>query len=690
MKVPYTPSSVQLSVLLRYGVAVGATVLALVLTLLIRPSLHDPVFALFFVAVLVSSWYGGLGPGLFATALSVILADYYTFPPPGQFPLDADIALRLGVEVVAALIISSLTAARRRIAATLREQREQLQAARDQFEVILGSVADGIVAEAPDGRLLYANAAAAQVVGYPSVQAMLDSVPGERLQRFVIMDEAGQPLPPYQLPGRLVLRGAEQAARVVRYRALATGQEHWTMVQARPVRDPHGQIVMSIAIMHDITAQKQAEEERAQLLDRERTARTMAEVARRQASFLAEASRILASSLDYSTTLTHVAQLAVPMLADWCGVYILDEQHEIQLLAVAHVDATKVPLAYALHHQYPPTLTASGGVGATLRTGQAELVTHVSDEMLVATARDAQHLALLRTIGFISLMIVPLTARGHTLAALAFVSSQPRRTYEPEDVAFAEELARRAAQAIDNAQLYQNAQNAIRLRDQFLSIAAHELKTPLTSLMGQAQLFQRRAEREGHLTERDQRTLRVINDQAARLNKMVTALLDVSRLEMGQLRIERAPMDICALVRRVVGEAQPTVEDRIIQLRCPDGPIIIDGDELRLEQVIQNLIQNALKYSQPPEPVTVTVTQQGDQVCVAVQDYGMGIPSAALPNLFQRFYRADNAEERHISGMGIGLYVVREIVGLHHGAVTVDSTEGAGSTFTVCLPQKGV
>src|SRR5437868_200251 len=160
MKAPYTPSSVQLSVLLRYGVAVGATLLALVLTLLIRPSLSDPVFALFFVAVLVSSWYGGLGPGLFATALSVILADYYVFPPLGRLLLDVDTVLRLGVEVIAALMISSLTAARRRIAATLREQREQLQAARDQFEVILGSVADGIVAEASDGRLLYANAAA--------------------------------------------------------------------------------------------------------------------------------------------------------------------------------------------------------------------------------------------------------------------------------------------------------------------------------------------------------------------------------------------------------------------------------------------------------------------------------------------------------------------------------------------------
>jgi signal transduction histidine kinase len=156
---------------------------------------------------------------------------------------------------------------------------------------------------------------------------------------------------------------------------------------------------------------------------------------------------------------------------------------------------------------------------------------------------------------------------------------------------------------------------------------------------------------------------------------------------MGQLRIERAPVDICALVRRVVGEVRPTLDDRTMELRCPDAPLVVSGDELRLEQVLQNLIHNAFKYSQAPEPISVTVTQQADRVCVAVQDQGMGIPSAALPHLGERFYRADNAAARQISGMGIGLYVVKEIVTLHGGAVTVESTEGAGSTFSVYLPQ---
>jgi PAS domain S-box-containing protein len=440
-------------------------------------------------------------------------------------------------------------------------------------------------------------------------------------------------------------------------------------------------------ILRDITTRRQAEVERAELLERAQSARVAAEAAKRHATFLADASRILASSIDYPTTLTNVAHLAVPSLADWCGVYLLNEQQAIALLAVAHNDPAKVAIAHALFRQHPPSFTAPSGIGAVLRTGRAEVIAEISDAMLVAAAQDATHLEQLRTMGFISIMIVPLIARGRTLAALTFVSSQPERLYGADDVRVAEELALRAAQAIDNAQLYQDMQQAVQLRDQFLSLAAHELKTPLTSLTGQVQLFLRRAEREKHLTERDERTIRIISDQVGRLNKMVLALLDISRLEMGQLTIERVPVDLCALLRNIIDAMQSTVDDRQIELAYPAQSILVSGDALRLEQVFQNLLQNALKYSQPPEPISVVVTQTTDQVCVAVEDHGIGIPSAALAHVFQRFYRADNVEEQHLSGMGIGLYVVNEIVTLHGGTVTVDSTEGVGSTFTVVLPR---
>ncbi len=204
--------------------------------------------------------------------------------------------------------------------------------------------------------------------------------------------------------------------------------------------------------------------------------------------------------------------------------------------------------------------------------------------------------------------------------------------------------------------------------------------------MGNVQLIQRRARREGQLDERDTRALAVAVQQASRLNQLITSLLDISRIRSGQLTIEPAPLDLCVLAQRVVAEIRPSLDGHTISLSCPDTPLVIEGDGLRLEQVLQNLIQNALKYSSAPEPISVAVFQVAQDVHITVTDHGIGIPPEAMSQLFQRFYRAKNVDERYISGMGIGLYVVKEIVRLHNGSVGVESEEGKGSTFTVRLP----
>ena len=256
------------------------------------------------------------------------------------------------------------------------------------------------------------------------------------------------------------------------------------------------------------------------------------------------------------------------------------------------------------------------------------------------------------------------------------------------------EIAERARVEEERAQLLAREQRAraeaeaaVRVRDQFLSIAAHELKTPLTSLLGNVQLIQRRVARENkRLDERDQRSLRVVEEQATRLHKLIEAMLDISRIQNGQLSIVCAAMDLDALAQRVVENIRPMLERHTIEVISPSTPLLIDGDELRLEQVLHNIIQNAVKYSPAGGVITVRVEPQDDQACVVVIDQGIGIPKLALPHLFQRFYRADNVDSRHISGLGVGLYVVKEIVKLHGGAIAVTSTEGAGSTFTISLP----
>lgn len=561
-----------------------------------------------------------------------------------------------------------------------------LQGAYDQLATILDNIADGVLAELPSGRLIYVNEAAAKMTGYSSAQALMVANPEERARRFVLMDENENVLLREQLPSRQAFQGIDEPEQVVYYRNTASGEARWVLIQARPVRNAQGHIILAISIIHDITEQKQAEAERLQLLEREQSARAEAETAKRQATFLADAGRLLSGSLDYPTTLRAVAQLAVPSLADWCTIHLLDAHQNVQLIAMAHVDPAKEPLIDKLFHSYPPSLAANTGIGAVLHTGQTILLPEITAETFRDIAPHTEQQEPLHSLGIVSAMIVPLIARGHTLAALMLVSASAGHMYGQDDVSFAEALAQRAAKAIDNAQLYQQTEQAVRLREQFLSIAAHELKTPLTSLMGQAQLLQRRANREGFLGPRDQHTLHIINNQISRLNRMVMALLDTARIETGQLSIEHARLDIVALTRRAVEELQTAHENRTVEFHTQLETAIISGDALRLEQVIQNLIQNALKYSTEPSPVTVTVCTEPNWVNIAVHDQGMGIPEAALPNLFQRFFRADNAEAQHISGLGIGLYVVKEIVTLHGGIIAVESTEGSGSTFTVRLP----
>src|SRR5258708_3130265 len=283
-------------------------------------------------------------------------------------------------------------------------------------------------------------------------------------------------------------------------------------------------------------------------------------------------------------------------------------------------------------------------------------------------------------------MVVPLIMRERILGAISFLATGSDHIYDLGEIALAEELARRAAVAIENARLYHETQQALHLRDQFLSIAAHELKTPITALLGNTQLIERRIKRNGVFTERDQRMLQVIGQQAHRLSRMVETLLDISRIRTGTLTIERDFLNISQLALQIGEEMQPMLERHSITITSADDSLVVAGDSLRLEQVFQNLIQNAIKYSPQGGKVVLAINRHGDQVCVSVSDQGIGIPKKAIPHLFRQFYRADNVNAHQIAGMGLGLYVVREIISLHGGKVDVESVEGQGSTFYVYLP----
>ena len=232
----------------------------------------------------------------------------------------------------------------------------------------------------------------------------------------------------------------------------------------------------------------------------------------------------------------------------------------------------------------------------------------------------------------------------------------------------------------------QQAEAAVVMRDQFLSIAAHELKTPLTSLIASIQLVQRRLRRSENVDDRTDRAITLVREQSQRLNRLVATLLDVARINMGLLSLELAPLDLGALTSRVVNEVSIAAEHRTIRISVPPEACVVQADDLRLEQVLVNLLQNALKYSPAGGDVDVIVQCAQPEARVVVRDTGIGIPAAALPHVFDRFYRVSEEVTRGIGGMGIGLSVVDEIVTLHGGTITVESTEGVGSIFTVSLP----
>lgn len=231
-----------------------------------------------------------------------------------------------------------------------------------------------------------------------------------------------------------------------------------------------------------------------------------------------------------------------------------------------------------------------------------------------------------------------------------------------------------------------NAEQALELRDQFLAMAAQELRTPVMSILGNLQLIQRHVHQEFSLGVRDQRVLQIAVEQTTRLTHIIESMLDISRIETGHLALERASVDLLVLLYRLVDEMQVTDGQHIFEVRYLAQSATIQGDELRLEQVFRNLLDNAVKYSPAHSYIIVTIRQFEQYVHIEVRDNGMGIPADAIPHLFQRFYRAPNVQAATISGMGIGLYVAKEIIDLHAGTITVTSTEGQGCVVTVRFP----
>jgi len=449
-----------------------------------------------------------------------------------------------------------------------------------------------------------------------------------------------------------------------------------------------------LASLRDITDRKRAEEGRADLI-REQAARAEAEATGRRFSFLAQASEILSSTLDYENILASVARLAVPYLADFAMVHLVEDDNVIREVALAHNERAKEELIVEIERRYPQDAESPYGVPKVLRTGKPEIVSEVTEEWLHRTARSDEHLKMLRELGFKSCLIVPLLARGRVLGAISLVSDSTERRYGRDDLALAEDIARRAALAVDHARIYDEAQKANRLKDEFLATLSHELRTPLTALLGWAQMLRRRS-LEGESLDY---ALDTIERNARAQTQIIEDILDVSNIIRGKLELKIQKVELSEIIEAAINSVRPAAEAKAIELEVGMENSIgqISGDRDRLQQAVWNLLANAIKFTPKGGRVKVRLKQAGDgrpaspqsgkDVEVIVSDTGQGIKREFLPHVFERFRQADGSSTREHGGLGLGLALVRHLVEMHGGTVQADSSgPGQGATFTIRLP----
>jgi PAS domain S-box-containing protein len=515
-----------------------------------------------------------------------------------------------------------------------------------------------------------------------------------------------------------VLREAMETSRVVEleYRLCrADGQWRRMAVRAVPVFAPGSGVREWVFAAADVTERRAAERGR---------------------ELLADSSRLLASSLDYETTLRTVARLAVPALADWCAVDVLTVDGEVQRIAVEHTDAEKIRLVSQIQERWPTRRDAPHGLYHVLRTGEPEFVPDIPTDMLRAAAQDPEHLEALLALGLRSYLCIPLVARGRTLGALTVVYAESGRRYGAAELQVAEELARRAAVAIDNARLFgemEDARNALEqqtaeleetqaememahdelqhayedlaartmeaeraraaadeanaAKSSFLATMSHELRTPLNAIAGYAQLMEMGIH--GEVTKAQGEALAKIRRNQVHLLGLINDVLNFAKLEAGQVQYQLRELPLDEVLAAVEPLVEPQIRARGLAYvyRPGDPAVTVCADRERMEQVVLNLLTNAIKFTEPGGRVEMGWEADARTVSVHVRDTGRGIPADKLDAIFEPFVQVDPALTRAAEGTGLGLAISRDLARAMNGDLRVTSREDEGSVFTLVLPR---
>lgn len=492
------------------------------------------------------------------------------------------------------------------------------------------------------------------------------------------------------------------------YRTL--GQDNsvrWLIARGRIERDAQAKAVSFPGVLVDITERKLIEN---------------------NLSYLAKASAVLSASLDYKKTLQTIAKLMVPDIADWCTVDILDDDGALQQVALAHKDPAKIKWARELRRQQgPPDLDEPGGSGEVIRTGKPLFYPYITDEMIVAAAKSKEELKLLRDLGLVSAITVPLKINNKTVGVISLVMNEQKRHFTQSDLEMAEELASRASLAMTNASLYSEAraelaertrlEEALRVANDeledrveartreleqanltlersnqelqdFAYVASHDLQEPLRKIQAFGNLLQSEYAKE--LGEGADYLDRMRN-AAARMSALIEDILSFSRVTTKGRGF--TPVNLRTVVQEVIGDLEVRISDTKATIEIGDLPTV-HADAMQMRQLMQNLIANAIKFHRDGVPPVIKIrssveTAADDKIkyCrLEIQDNGLGFDEKYLDRIFAVFQRLHNRES--FEGTGIGLAVCRKIVERHGGTITATSKQDQGSTFIITLPMR--
>jgi PAS domain S-box-containing protein len=534
-----------------------------------------------------------------------------------------------------------------------RRTEEELRRSEQYFRLLIDSVQDyGVFMLSTEGAIQSWNQGAQRLKGYRAQEII-----GASISRFFPEEEIEKGTAERLIEQALLAGSATYEGWMVR----KGGHRFWALLTLSAVEDEEGNVQGLSNVARDLTERMRSERAR---------------------SFLAEVGRVLAGSLDFQTTLERVAQLATQELAQAC-IIEMAVGSGLQRVTATQAGGALATLVQTAVHRMPAGTPMSHGVARAVQTRQSELVPEVSSAGWVSEALGLEDPHLLRELGIRSYMCVPLTARGSTCGALVFVAA-PGRQYAAEELLLAEELARRAALAIDNARLYEQAQAAVRTREEVLAIVSHDLRNPLGAIQaGAAQLL---AETRGDEQQvRTVRTVERIRRASERMFYMIRDLLDFSSIQAGKLRIEVSEHEATGLVTEVIEMMQPLAADMGVRLKSevdmPGQKVRCDRE--RVMQVLSNLIGNAIKFTGEDGAVIIRCRRERDRAVFSVSDTGPGISEEDRAHVFDRYWQA---ERRGRESLGLGLAISKALVESHGGSIWVESKVGLGTTFFFTLP----